>query len=388
MTTTQKESHLRQRSASPAGWLRNRLIPALARRRFVSAALAASLLATLYWVAIASDRFVSEAHIIIQRTDMPGGQAMDFSSLLGSVDSGNRADQLLLRDYLLSVDTLKRLDAELNLRAHYSDTSRDPLSRMWRKNTSMEWFYRYYLSRVSIEFDDYSGVLVVKAQGYDAKTAHAITAFLVQEGGRFMNELARGLAKDQVSFLEKQVSDMSGRATDATHALVAYQNKKGLLSPQATTESIAAIIARLEGQRSDLETRRSTSRAYLVPNHPDIVQIEQQLDAVAKQVAQEQAKLVSTKGKTLNSTVEEYQALQTEAEFAADIYKTALVALEKGRLEASRNIKKISILQEPSMPEYSLEPRRFYNSLVFTLVCFMVAGVAHLIAAIVRDHKD
>jgi capsular polysaccharide transport system permease protein len=375
----------------PAGstaWLRTRFIPGLARRRFVSAALAASLLATFYWVAIASDRFVSEAHIIIQRTDMPGGQSMDFSSLLGGVDSGSRADQLLLRDYLLSVDTLKRLDAALNLRAHYSDTSRDPVSRMWDKGTSIERFYRYYLSRVSIEFDDYSGVLVVKAQGYDAKTAHAITAFLVQEGGRFMNEMARNLAKDQVSFLEKQVSDMSDRATEATHALVAYQNKKGLLSPQATTESIAAIVAKLDAQRADLETRRNAARAYLVPNHPDIVQLDQQLDAVARQTAQEQAKLTSTQGKPLNRTVEEYQVLETEASFAGDIYKTALVALEKGRLEASRNIKKISVLQEPTMPEYSLEPRRFYNSLVFALVCFLVAGVAHLIAAIVRDHKD
>lgn len=388
MTTTLTQPPLEQVAARPASSLRTRLIPGLAKRRFVSAALIASLLATFYWVVIASDRFVSEAHVIIQRTDMPGGQAMDFSSLLGSVDSGNRADQLLLRDYLLSVDTLKRLDAALNLRAHYSDTSHDPLSRMWSKSTSMEWFYRYYLSRVSIEFDDYSGVLIVKAQGYDPKTAHAISAFLVQEGGRFMNELARGLAKDQVTFLEKQVSDMSERATDATHALVAYQNKKGLLSPQATTESIAALVAKLDAQRSELETRRTASRAYLVPNHPDIVQIDQQLDAIARQVAQEQAKLVSTKGKTLNSTVEEYQVLQTEAEFAGDIYKTALVALEKGRLEAARNIKKISVLQEPTMPEYSLEPRRFYNSLVFALVCFMVAGVAHLIAAIVRDHKD
>lgn len=372
----------------PAGWLRTRFIPAFARRPFVSAALAVSLVATFYWVAIASDRYVSEAHILIQRTDTPGGQSMDFSSLLGGGDSGSRPDQLLLRDYLLSVDTLKRLDASLNLRAHYSDSSHDLISRMWNRNASMEWFYRYYLSRVSVEFDDYSGVLVVKAQGYDAKTAHAITAFLVQEGGRFMNEMARNLARDQVSFLEKQVSDMSDRATDATHALVAYQSKQGLLSPQATTESIGAIIARLDAQRADLETRRNAARAYLVPSHPDIVQLDQQLAAVARQIAQEQAKLTSTQGKPLNRTVEEYQVLETESTFAGDIYKTALVALEKGRLDASRNIKKISVLQEPSMPEYALEPRRMYNSLVFALVCFLVAGVVHLIAAIVRDHKD
>lgn len=77
-----------------------------------------------------------------------------------------------------------------------------------------------------------------------------------------------------------------------------------------------------------------------------------------------------------------------EAAFAQDVYKTALVALEKGRIEATRTIKKVSVLQSPTQPEYALEPRRFYNTLVFILVAMLLAGVAHLLAAIVRDHKD
>ncbi len=372
----------------PAASLQQKMLRGLLRRPFIGAAVVASLLAAVYWVAIASDRYVSEAHIIIQRTDLPGGQAMDFSGLLGGGDGGRRADQLLLRDYLLSVDTLKRLDAALNLRAHYSDTKRDPISRLWDRNASMERFDRYYQSRVNIEFDDYSGVLVVKAQGYDAKTAHAITEMLVDEGGRFMNGMARSLAQDQVVFLEKQVTEMRDRAALARKELVNYQNRKGLVSPMATAESISAIVAKLEAQRAELETRRSANRAYLVPNHPDVVQLDQQIEAVARQMAQEKSKLTSTRGTTLNQTVDDYQVLEAEAAFAGDIYKTALVALEKGRIEAARTIKKVSVLQAPTVPEYALEPRRFYNSLVFTIVALLLAGVAHLIAAIVRDHKD
>jgi len=59
------------------------------------------MLAVFYWGIIASDRYVSEAHVVIQKTDLSGSQSLDFSSLLGS-GGGNHADQMLLRDHLLS----------------------------------------------------------------------------------------------------------------------------------------------------------------------------------------------------------------------------------------------------------------------------------------------
>lgn len=368
-------------------WLHQETVPALLRRKIIGTAVVASLLASMYWLVVASDRYVSEAHVIVQRTDLSTSQATDFSSLLGSAGGGH-ADQLLLRDHLLSVDMLKKIDSALNLRAHYSDWHRDPLSRMWFANASIESFYRHYLSRVSVELDEYAGVLIIKAQGYDPETAHAITSLLVQEGERFMNEMAHNLAQDQVAFLEKQVAAMNTRAAQARLAVLNYQDKKGLVSPQATAENIVEIVARLEGQRTELETQRGALRAYLVHNHPSIVQLDQQIAAVEKQIAQEQAKLTSPKGKTLNRAVEEFQRLEMEAVFAQDVYKTALVALEKGRIEATRNIKKVSVLQSPSRPEYPLEPRRLYNTVVFMLVALLLAGVAHLLAAIVRDHKD
>jgi capsular polysaccharide transport system permease protein len=388
MIDTLKQSGPARLLGRAFSWLKEDLVPALRRRRIIGVAVIASLLAAAYWMVIASDRYVSEAHVIIQRTDLAGGQAMDFSSLLGGAGNGSRADQLLLRDHLRSVDMLKKLDAALKLRDHYSDWRRDPLSRMWNADASIEWFHRHYLSRVSVELDEYSGILMVKAQGYDPETARAVTALLVQEGERFMNELAHGLAQGQVSFLEKQVDQMKQRAMQAREAVLAYQNRKGLVSPQATAESIAAIVAQLEAQRTELQTQRSALQAYLVPDHPNVVLLNQQIAAVERQIAQEQAKLASPGGRTLNRTVEEFQRLEMEAAFAQDIYKSALIALEKGRVEATRTIKKVSVLQAPTQPEYPVEPRRAYNTLLFILVALLLAGVAHLLAAIVRDHKD
>ena len=382
-----KKTRLAQLSARTFGWLHREMAPALLRRRIIGAAVVFSVLSAVYWLLIASDRYVSEAHVIIQRTDFAGGPNLDFSSLLGGANGG-RADQLLLRSHLLSVDMLKKLDAALHLRAHYADPQRDPLSRMWDKDAPIEQFHKHYLERVSVELDEYAGVLMVKAEGFDPQTAHAIATELVQEGERFMNQMAHTLAQTQVAFLETQVTDMNARAMQARQAVLGFQNKNGLVSPQATAENISGIVAKLEAQRTELETQRSALQSYLVPSHPSIVQIDQQIAAVGKQLAQEQARLTSPRGKTLNLAVEEFQRLEMQAAFTQDVYKTALVALEKGRIEATRTIKKVSVLQAPTVPEYPLQPRRLYNTLVFMLVAMLLAGVAHLLAAIVRDHTD
>ncbi len=351
-------------------------------------ALVTTLLAALYWLFIASDRYVSEARVVIQRTDLPGGQTMDFASLLGGANSGSRSDQLLLREHLMSVDLLTKLDARLDLRGHYSNSQRDPLSRLWFENASIEWFHRHYLSRVSVNLDEYAGVLVIQAQAYDPRMAQAIASQLVQEGEQTMNRLAHQLAQAQVQFLEQQVASLHQRVLQTRRAVLDFQDKKGLVSPQASAESITAIVARLESQRAELQTQRSALQAYLVPQHPSIVLLNQQITAIQQQIAQEQNKLASAGGKTLNRTVEAFQRLEMEASFAQDVYKTALIALEKGRVEATRTLKKMSLLQAPSLPEYPLQPNRFYNLLVFAIVALLMAGVMHLLLAIVKDHTD
>jgi capsular polysaccharide transport system permease protein len=352
-----------------------------------TAALVFSLLGTIYWGFIASDRYVAEARVIIQRADISGGQGMDFSSLLSGTGGVNRADQLLMRDHLLSLDTLRKLEARLQLRQHYSSQG-DWLTRLWDSQAPLETFLEHYRSRVDVQLDDYAGVLSIQAQAYTPEMAQAIAAALLTEGETTMNAMAHALAQEQVNFLEQQVVQLKDRAQAARQTLLQYQNRKGLLSPQATAENVAAIVNRLEGQLAELQTRRNSLLGYLQPGSANVVEVELQIDAVQKQINTENARLVAPGGRTLNASVEEFQRLELEAQFAQDIYKSALMALEKGRVEATRTLKKVSVLQSASLPEYPLRPRRLYRILVLVLSTFLLAGVLQLLRAIVRDHKD
>ncbi|MDM0021724.1 hypothetical protein [Variovorax saccharolyticus] len=164
-----------------------------------------------------------------------------------------------------------------------------------------------------------------------------------------MNEMGHRLAREQVAFLEQQVAQSGERALVARRALLDFQNKTGLISPQAKAGSLVAIGARLEGQISELKARKAAMLGYLSPQAPDVAQIDLQIGALERQLGAEQKRLAAPQGSTLNSRVEEYQRLELESTFAQDVYRTSLVGLEKGRIEVGRTLKKISVLQSPSL---------------------------------------
>lgn len=348
-----------------------------------------AVLSIPYWLLVASDLYVSQATVLIQRTDQVNGPTGVVSSALTAAGGGlNAGDQLLLREYLLSEDMLKKLDAKLDLRAHYSNWRRDPVSRMWFANGPDEWFYRYWLNRVDIEYDDYAGVLRIQVEAYDANTAHAIAELMVKLGEQHMNELGHQLAQSQVDFLSKQVTSAHEHLLEASQNLIDFQNQKGLAAPGATAESLNAIIARLEGQKADIQTQLASMPPDLSPNQPTVLMLKKSLAALDGQIAQRRAELASPKSGTLNYTVEESQRLKMEVDFSQDMYRTALTALEQGRMDAARKLKMVSILQSPTMPGYPMQPQRMYNAFVTLLVALALIGVIKLLESIILDHVD
>jgi capsular polysaccharide transport system permease protein len=160
------------------------------------------------------------------------------------------------------------------------------------------------------------------------------------------------------------------------------------VSARGTVESLSSVVAAAEAQLSELNVKRDTITRVFTAQAPAVQQLDSQIAALRRQIARQRARMASPAGTSLNRVVEEQDRLQTAAGFAEDVYKTALSALEKERIEATRKIKNVAIVQTPTLPERSLEPRRLYNIVVFWLIALMVTAVLYLLLAIVRDHRD
>jgi capsular polysaccharide transport system permease protein len=361
----------------------------LRSNKIMGTALVLSFIVTCYWLLIASDRYLSEAIVVVEDATLVGAAPTSASSLLSSITgSPGRSDQMVLQNYLLSNDMLIFLDKKLDLRGHYSSWKHDPFSRLMFKDMSQERFLQYYLSRVTVEYDDYSGQITIQAQAFDPVMAHAITTLLVEKGEAYYNDMEHQIAEKQVAFLETEVERWQQKSKDADLKLLDFENAHNLLSPPDTATTMMGAIDQMHIQKAALETQRSALLGYLTPNNPAVINMNMQIEAIDKQVAKEKSELTSSHSKTLNNISEEFLRLKMDADFATATYQTALTALEAGQVGASRLIKKVSVIEHPTMPEASMMPTIWINSLVFTVISLMAAGIIALLTAIVRDHRD
>ncbi len=218
--------------------------------------------------------------------------------------------------------------------------------------------------------------------------AHAMTELLLQYGEQDMNQMGKRLANEQVAFIEKQVEQLENRLDQSTRLIVAYQNRHGLVSPTGTVESMVMVVAQLEGELAQLSARKKALSSYQSKHSPSMVLLNAQIKALQKQIQAERSRMATQKGNALNVVSAEYERLQLQAKLAMETYSSGIEILENTRVEAIRKLKSISALQNPTYPKYPEKPDRVYNIAVFTIFAMMITGIAWLMGAIIKDHRD
>lgn len=349
-----------------------------------SLVLFSTLTAALYWSLIATDRFVSHANVVLLSAQISKPD-VGLSAILSGM---NNNDLLILRDFMLSTDMLARLQAKLDVRAHYSNPDIDRLSRLSAPDVPTETFHRYMLKRLSVELDEYAQVLRISAQAYDPKMAQQIVALLLETGEEHMNAMGHRLAEEQVHFIEKQVEVLRQRMLEDNDRLLKYQNEHGLVSPTETVGSLSGVIGKLEGDLAALQARKAALSVSQSERAPEMMKLNSEIKGMREQIATERARLARASGDALNRLAAEYELLRLQYEFSNELYSSAVTALENTRVEAARSLKQVSVLQTPTLPEYSTRPRRLYNITVFAILAALSGIILQLLLAIIRDHKD
>jgi capsular polysaccharide transport system permease protein len=349
------------------------------------AAMALILGAIVYWSFIATDRYVSKSTVVLQ-TSQVAAPEFNISSLLSG--SSGLGDMLLLREHLLSVDMMLTLDETFDLRNHFADRHIDPISRLSDSQASLESLHSYLLKRITVEVDEYAQVMRIQAATYNPELSHALVHTLMQAGERHMNAMSQRLAEEQVEFIEHQVNDIQRRLSKAREALLAFQNKHGLVSPTSTVETLSTVVATLEGELAKLNARYRALGETRSASSAEMNQLRHEIEAMREQIDIEQRRMADQGGNALNQLTAEFETLNMQLEFTREMYSAALATLENTRVEAARNLKQVSVLQEPTRPQYANEPDRLYNITAFSLLTLLAALIVHMFAAIIRDHRD
>ncbi len=342
-------------------------------------------IALLYFGVLVSDRYVSRADVLVKQADQIK-MLPEALSILG-VGGSSHQDVLLIQDYLQSWDLLSTLDRELDLKEHYQSHQADFFSRL-SGDASREDFIEYYRKHLTLHLDDLSGVLTIELQTFDPDYSQRVVTLMLKESEQFINRLGHKMALDQLAFVEKEADRAYQRVQTEKNKVLAFQNSHQLLSPESTSSAQVGVINQIEAELVRQQTELKRLKSYMKSTAPQVIAVETSVNALKKQLQQEQGKLTGVDKDAMNEITASYQEVQSRASLAADFYKTSLISLEQARVEAYRKIKHLLIISQPTLADTAEYPRRLYNLatvgvLLCLFYCLVVMGLATL-----REHQD
>ena len=342
------------------------------------------VLAVLYYALIAVDRYVSTAVVSVRSSSESSG-AISGLALLTGMNPNSREDTLYLREYIHSLDMLKILDKKLGIKALYQKNTQDLLYRLY-DFMPQELYLWYFQSRVEVVYDDLTGLLTVKAEGFNPEDAQIIAKAILEESERFVNEMSHKMFRQQLDFAEAEMMKAKERFSQSKNALLAFQNRYGVLDPIAQAQAQANLTLEFDAILSKKEAELSAMLAYLQESAPQVVTLKNEIAALRKQLLKEQKRSTSASSVATNTLASQYQNLTIEVGFSEDVYKLALGAVEKARIQAIRQVKYLATIQNPLEPEMAEYPRRIHNLITIFIVLMLLYGISRLIKATIEDH--
>lgn len=362
----------------------------ISARRLLLALVALPLLVYgLYLALIAADRYVSESLVSVRQAGGEGAGVPGAALLLAGISASANGDTLILRDFVHSQALQERLEKRLGLKAHFAQAGLDWPLRL-REGASREQQLRYFRDRVAVSHDERSGLLRVRVEGFDPGFAQKLNQAILDECERFVNESSHRIARDRLGFAEQEMQRASTHLAQARKEVLAFQSANRLLDPGVDAQASAVLVAELQAERAKLQAELKALRGFLNDSTHQVKALRARLQAADQQIDVERRRATSEQrdGALLSQQALDFQALRTKAEFAQDGYKLALVAVENARIDATRKVKSLVVVEPPSLAETAEYPRAFYNLGSLFAICLLLYAITRLVLVTIREHQD
>lgn len=345
--------------------------------------------AALYFTVFAADRYVSESTVALQRTSNDASAIPGAALLLAGLNPPSREETQYLRQYVRSLALLQVLDARLGIRRHYEAQKLDFATRLYGW-ASREDFLDYWRNRVDVSIDDLSSAVTLRVQGFDAKFAQTLNRAILDESERFVNEMSHRLAREKMAFAETELARAAEKLQSTRTEVLAFQAKNRLLDPARQAEASGAVVAEMQVQITKAEAELGSLRTFLNEDAYQVRALRAQIAATQAQLDVERARStgVGQGSDRLNALAIDFQGLKMKADFALDGYKVALGAVENARIDATRKLATLTVIEPATLPEAAEYPRRVYNLATLLVACLLAYGVVRLTLATIREHQD
>jgi capsular polysaccharide transport system permease protein len=347
-----------------------------------------TVVAAIYFGAIASAVYISESRFIVRSPERqnvsPLGMLFKNAGFSRSQD-----DSYPVQDFILSRDALKALDDERHLKKAFSDRSIDVISRFsgldW--DDSFENLHRYYQKMVGVQLDSTSSITTLSTRAFTAEDAYGMNQRLVEMSEALVNQLNERGRQDMIGFAAREVANAEAKATAAALTLTRYRNDQGVIDPEKQSVIPLQQIARLQDELFATKLQIGQLEK-LAEDNPQLPVLRQRARLQEQAIQADMRRVAGARDHSLASKAGEYQRLVLEKEFADKMLASAMSTLELARSDAQRKQLYLERIVQPNKPDVPREPRRLRDVLITFIVSLIIWGILSLLLAGIREHHE
>lgn len=329
-----------------------------------------------YFAFIATPTYETKSEFIVQQAE---AAAAGGGGLLGGTPLASSQDSILVQDFLTSRGALQRLDKEYGYREHFSDPSVDSLQRV-EEGGSNEALFKHYTGNLSVGFDSTEGVLRMQVSAYTPEMSRIFSEALIGYAEEMVDQITERKRADQMRGANESFTDAEGKMVAAQRAVLELQEQAGVLDPQSETSSLMTQIGTLETQLTEKRLQLSQLQDNLRPNAARVAGVEGDIARLETLIGELRSQLTeksSTQG-SLASITSRLRMAEVDLETRTLMMQESLQQLEASRIEASRQVRFLSVGVTPVPPDEPTAPKVFEN----TLIAFLIFGAIYLLASV------
>lgn len=346
------------------------------------------LILSSYFYLIGRNRFFVRADVVVRKASNNVSSDISISSLLGSNNLSSIEDARYLQTYLESPQVLKDLEKKIDFVKLYKRKGLDLYAGLG-VNPSKERKFDFFRRQISVSLNDASGVMRIRTLAFDPKTAYEFNKFLISQAEVFVNKLNQDIYKKQLVFLNNEVVKSLNRLNKTSEEITSFKQDNRFLDPKSEVSAAGAYISALESEMIKLKVELAgLKRTFVSPETPEIVELENLIGELSDQINNERNFLAGPKGKNLNKKLSTLIYLENKLKYEEDLYKAALTASEKTRVDSLQKQRFLAILSNPQFPQDQWNYWRHKGFLTSISIFLVGFGLTKFVLGMSDSHRQ
>jgi capsular polysaccharide transport system permease protein len=346
-------------------------------------------LAALYYGLVASDQYISQSRFIVKSPGQRGAQVSTLASLIQTTGlSRGQEETNSVLDYIRSRNALSDLEKRMDVRAVFSNSAADRLSRYpfpFYDSGKFENLYDYYQGKVETHLDNETGLAVLSVRAFDAAEARRLNAELLTLSEELVNRLNERAHAKQIEEAERRVREAEARVRTARVAMGRFRNSQDLIDPAAQATGIYGVVMQLTTQRAAMQAQLD-QMVKTTPGNPAIPNLRGRIASVGREIDALAGRVVGNDG-AIASKLGGYENLLTEQMFATEMLTAASASLEQARTEAQKQQFYLERVVEPDQPDLALYPKRLVSILTIAGAALCLYFIGWMLVVGILEHS-